>query len=68
VELYNLKDDIGERKDLANSNTTKRDELLDELLAWFQTTKALLATEPNPKYKPGTESNGKRKANLCDID
>lgn len=66
VELYHLKDDIGERKDLANSNNAKRDELLDELLAWFQTTKARLATVPNPKYKPGTESKVKRKVKLSD--
>ena len=52
VELYNLRDDIGERTDLAQSNTDKRDELLNELLAWFETTKAKLPTEANPKYDP----------------
>ena len=43
VELYNLSEDIGEHKDLSNENTAKRDELLDELLAWFEKTDAKLA-------------------------
>ncbi len=50
VELYNLSEDIGERNNLANANPSKRDELLSDLLAWFNTTDAVLATEPNPKY------------------
>lgn len=44
VELYNLATDIGERSDLAQKETRKRDELLDELLAWFGKTNAKLAT------------------------
>ncbi len=55
VELYNLKDDIGERENLANSNTEKRDELLDKLLAWQTSIEAPLPTEPNPDYAPATE-------------
>jgi len=43
AELYNLSGDIGERHDLANENTAKRDELLDGLLAWFVKTDAKLA-------------------------
>ncbi len=50
VELYSLADDIGERKDLANSNPAKRDELLADLLAWFKATDAILPTQPNPKF------------------
>ncbi len=68
VELYNLKDDVGERKDLANSNTMKRDELLDELLAWHKSTGARIPSEPNPKFQPGTEAKSKRKAKLSDDD
>ncbi len=59
VELYNLKEDIGERNNLANDNIEKRDELLDDLLAWHQSAGALLPGEPNPKYDP----NAKRGAN-----
>jgi hypothetical protein len=32
IELYNLKEDIGERNNLAQINTQKRDELLNELI------------------------------------
>ncbi len=52
VELYNLANDIGERENLANSDTAKRDELLADLLTWFKSTDALLASEPNAKYEP----------------
>ena len=45
VELYHLSEDIGERTDLSNKKTTKRDELLADLLAWFEKTKAPLPTE-----------------------
>jgi arylsulfatase A-like enzyme len=49
VELYNLADDIGERRDLANENPAKRDELLNELLAWQKSTNALMPSQPNPE-------------------
>jgi arylsulfatase A-like enzyme len=52
VELYNLKDDIGERNDLSNQNTSKRDELLGELLLWQKSVNAPLPAEVNPKYDP----------------
>ena len=61
VELYNLKDDIGERTDLANLNTTKRDELLDDLLAWHRSVEAPIPTKPNPAYAPGKAGAGKGK-------
>ncbi len=53
VELYNIKEDIGEIKNLATENPAKRDELLADLLAWFKSTNAILPTEPNPTYHPG---------------
>lgn len=61
VELYNLKDDIGERKDVANTNTAKRDELLDELLAWHKSVNALVPNEPNPNHDPKATGKGKGK-------
>ena len=60
VELYNLKDDIGERTDLATQNTAKRDELLDDLLAWHQSIKAVVPTEPNPKFDPSATGKSKK--------
>ena len=61
VELYNLKEDIGEQNNLANANPAKRNELLDELLAWQKSVKASMPGEPNPKYAPGTGARNKRK-------
>ena len=65
VELYNLKDDIGERINVATKNTAKRDELLGELLAWHRSANALVANEPNPKYQsdavPAEKKKGKKK-------
>jgi arylsulfatase A-like enzyme len=45
VELYNIRDDMGERRDLALTNKAKRDELLNDLLEWFKETKARLPVE-----------------------
>jgi arylsulfatase A-like enzyme len=52
VELYHLSGDPGERENLANANPAKRDELLDELLAWFKSTGAKLPDQPNPAFNP----------------
>jgi len=47
VELYNLKTDIGEQKNLSNIEIEKRDELLDELLLWLKETEATLPADAN---------------------
>jgi len=52
VELYNIRTDIGERDDLGVKNKSKRDELLDGLLAWMAAVKAPLPTRPHPAYAP----------------
>jgi arylsulfatase A-like enzyme len=46
VELYNLKDDLGEKKDLAKTNPEKRDELHKLLKEWRASINA-----PMPKRK-----------------
>jgi arylsulfatase A-like enzyme len=55
VELYNLRLDIGERKNVALDERRKRNELLDDLLAWMKATDALMPTEKKPAYRPDTE-------------
>jgi len=55
VELFNLKVDIGEHKNLALENTAKRDELLDDLLKWIADIKAPMPTEKNPAYDPNAK-------------
>jgi arylsulfatase A-like enzyme len=51
IELYNLKNDIGEKHNLALENTDKRDELLRELLDWQTETGAPVPDQANPDYK-----------------
>lgn len=62
TELYHLVGDIGEHKNLANANTAKRDELLDELLAWFKSTDARLPTSSNADSIFTPKSPGKKSA------
>ena len=52
AELYNLKDDIGERNNLAEINLNKKQELFDELNAWWDETDAPIPTAINPLYEP----------------
>jgi len=55
VELYNIKLDTSEQKDLAKSQPAKRDELLKDLLIWLDKTSAKLANQPNTSFgKPDT--------------
>jgi len=50
VELYNLKDDISETKNLAASETQKRDELMNDLITWKKSVDAE-EMKPNPQYQ-----------------
>lgn len=52
IELYNLDEDIGERRNLAATHPAKRDELLDDMLAWIKSSGAKLPSERNPDYAP----------------
>ncbi len=51
VELYNLKDDIGEQKDLAKLMPDKTNQLRDRLHAWRKEVGAQMPTV-NPAYDP----------------
>ncbi|MFP6672480.1 MAG: sulfatase-like hydrolase/transferase, partial [Pirellulaceae bacterium] len=59
VELYNLKDDISESKNLALQAPGKTDELHTALIEWRRATNAPVPSEPNPSFDPSTL--GKRK-------
>jgi len=52
LELYNLKDDIGEKDNLADKAPDKVKELLALLKNWRKETGAPVPSELNPKYKP----------------
>jgi len=51
VELYNIKNDIGETNNLCNIEVEKRNELLHDLLAWQKETGAPIPTDANPDYQ-----------------
>ncbi len=51
LELYNLREDVGESNDLASALPEKRDQLLAKLHAWQKTVDAKIP-EANPDYKP----------------
>nr|WP_295923450.1 sulfatase [uncultured Dyadobacter sp.] len=52
IELYNIREDMGETKDLATSNPAKVKELKDKLEVWKQQTHAPVPTQLNPGYAP----------------
>jgi arylsulfatase A-like enzyme len=62
IELYNLKTDEGEHNNIASTNPAKRDELLNDLLAWMKKTKAKMATIKTAEQGKGMKrSEGKMK-------
>ncbi|MEA3368297.1 MAG: sulfatase, partial [Planctomycetota bacterium] len=54
LELYNLRQDIGETTNLAETSPEKAKELHDRLVAWRKKVNAPVPTEPNPKFDPAT--------------
>ena len=51
LELYNLKDDLGEEKNLITTYPGRRNDLMSKLKAWQTDTIARLPI-PNPSYDP----------------
>ena len=51
VELFNLKDDPGEQKNLANDQADKTMALLAKLKDWQESVDAPIPTQKNPKYQ-----------------
>jgi len=54
LELYNLKTDIGEQQNLAESHPEKREELYRMLKKWRDDTGAQVPGQLNPEYNPGS--------------
>jgi len=66
VELYNLKDDLGEKNNLAGTMPDKAEELHRTLVEWRKSVKAPVPAEKNPQYDPqavkaGMPGAGKKK-------
>ena len=55
LELYKLSEDIGESRNLAQSNPKKAQELRAQLEAWRTRTDAPVPSEPNPDFDPEAE-------------
>lgn len=68
LELYNLKDDIGEKVNLAKTQPAKRDELLAELLLKVKETKAIIPDQPNPAFGTILPQGEKKKQKSEDED
>jgi len=56
LELYNLREDIGETKDLSKSNAAKTKELRTMLESWRKETDAPVPSEPNPDFDAAAEA------------
>jgi arylsulfatase A-like enzyme len=61
LELYNLAEDPSETANLASTREDKRDELLDDLLAWLAAIAAPMPTEANPNYDPDAPPANRRR-------
>ena len=62
LELYNLKDDLGETKNLAATNPDKAKEMYERLVAWRKETGAPMPTPNKPSEAPAGKKAGKGKA------
>ncbi len=62
LELYNIKDDIGEKNDLAGTMPNKVEELHRMLVQWRKSIGAPVPTEKNPQYDPKARAAGMKKA------
>jgi len=59
IELYNLKDDLGEKKDLAGTMPDKAEELHRMLIEWRRSVDAPVPAEKNPQYDPDARAAGR---------
>ena len=62
LELYNIKNDIGEKNNLAGTMPDKVEELHRILVQWRKSISAPVPTEKNPKYDPKAREAGWKKA------
>ncbi|MEJ7768242.1 MAG: sulfatase [Chitinophagaceae bacterium] len=55
IELYNLKDDVSERNNLASKNSAMVKKLHDKLINWQKEVNAPIPTKPNPNFNPALQ-------------
>ena len=56
IELFNLRDDLGEAHNQVNERPALARELHQKLIAWRVATSAPVPTEPNPRYRRQAEA------------
>ena len=61
LELYNIKDDISEKNDLAAAMPDKVRELHRALVEWRKSVNAPVPTESNPEYDAEARAAGRKK-------
>ena len=61
TELYNVKDDIGESRDVAATHPKRAQSMKDELLAWVKRTRAPTPSLLNPDFDPTAAAKGRGK-------
>ncbi len=61
LELYNLRDDLGETRNLADSNPEKAKALHDQLKAWRDEVKAPMPTKNDDEQAPTKSAKTKKK-------
>ncbi len=61
IELYNLKEDIDEAKNLVDYNPQKADELLPLLNNWKEEVGAPVPTAPNPELEQWVRNSNRKK-------
>ncbi len=66
LELYNLKDDIGEQKNLATENPGKTKELHTKMIAWRESIKAPMPTKNEQQTTAEPKKKGKGKKQQAD--
>lgn len=59
LELYNLADDLGETKNLADSEPERATEMRKQLVAWRESVNAKLPTPNEPMIKNGDKRDNK---------
>ena len=62
LELYNLREDLGEKTDLAGSMPGRVKELHSRLVAWRKSVKAPMPTSHTPESRAGAGATPKKKA------
>ena len=61
LELYNIKDDISEKNDLATAMPDKVEQMHRTLINWRKSVDAPVPTERNPEYDPEARAAGRKK-------